>query len=119
MSEDARDSCLFCRIADGKIPATQVLANDDVVAFRDVNPQAPLHVLIIPRAHVAGVNAPEALNGNILVALIQAANQVAREQGVGESGYRLVWNVGPDAGQSVFHLHLHVLGGRALAWPPG
>lgn len=119
MSEHDRDSCLFCRIADGKIPATQVLANDDVVAFRDVNPQAPVHVLIIPRTHISGVDAPEGLNGDVLVALIQAANQVAREQGVAESGYRLVWNVGPDAGQSVFHLHLHVLGGRALAWPPG
>lgn len=119
MSEQDRDSCLFCRIADGKIPATLVLSNDAVVAFRDVNPQAPLHALIIPRAHIAGINTTEAEDGDVLATLVRAANQIAREQGVAETGYRLVWNVGPDAGQSVFHVHLHLLGGRPLAWPPG
>lgn len=119
MAAEGRDACLFCRIADGKTPSQIVYATDDVVAFRDVNPQAPLHALVIPRAHVSGINAAEAEDGALLSALIRAANQIAREQGVATSGYRLVWNVGPHAGQSVFHVHLHVLGGRPLAWPPG
>lgn len=114
-----RDACPFCRIADGKLPSQTIFANDEVIAFRDVNPQAPVHALIIPRAHISGINAPEAEDGAVLAALVRAANQVAREQGIAESGYRLVWNVGRDAGQSVFHIHLHLLGGRRLAWPPG
>lgn len=119
MTAEDRNACLFCRIADGKIPSETILANDDVVAIRDVNPQAPVHALVIPRAHISGINVAGAEDGDVLSALVRAANQVAREQGIAESGYRLVWNVGPDAGQSVFHVHLHVLGGRPLAWPPG
>lgn len=119
MSEDERASCIFCRIADGAIPSTQVYSDDAVVSFRDAHPQAPLHVLVIPRTHIAGINAAGAENGTLLVALVHAANQIAREQGVAESGYRLVWNVGPDAGQTVFHLHMHLLAGRPLGWPPG
>lgn len=119
MSENTRGACPFCRIADGKAPAQTIYSNGEVVAFRDLNPQAPLHALIIPRAHISGVNVTDAENGAVLAALIHAANTVAGEQGVAESGYRLVWNVGPDAGQSVFHLHLHLLGGRRLGWPPG
>lgn len=119
MSDEERDACLFCRIADGKIPATILFSTDEAVAFRDVNPQAPIHALIIPKAHIEGINAAGAENGEVLASLIRVANQVAREQGIAASGYRLVWNVGPDAGQSVFHLHLHLLGGRPMAWPPG
>jgi histidine triad (HIT) family protein len=103
----------------GEIPSTLVYSDEQVVAFRDVNPQAPVHVLIVPRHHIAGINTPEGEDGAILSALVRAANQIARAEGVGESGYRLVWNVGPNAGQSVFHLHLHLLGGRPLGWPPG
>jgi histidine triad (HIT) family protein len=119
MSSSERPACLFCRIVSGEVPSTQVYSDDTVVAFRDVNPQAPVHVLVVPRRHIAGINAPEAEDGAVLEALVKAANRVAREQGVDTSGYRLVWNVGPHAGQSVFHLHLHVLGGRPLTWPPG
>ena len=119
MSDDRDPTCLFCRIVSGEIPSNQVYSDDDVIAFRDVNPQAPLHVLVIPRRHIPSVNSPEAEDGAVLSAMVRAANTIAREQGVAESGYRLVWNVGPDAGQSVFHVHLHLLGGRPLGWPPG
>lgn len=119
VSEAETDRCPFCRIAAGMLPSEQVYSDETVVAFRDQHPQAPLHVLVIPRRHIRGINAPEAEDGALLAAMVRAANQIAREQGVLESGYRLVWNVGPDAGQSVFHLHLHVLGGRRLGWPPG
>lgn len=111
--------CVFCRIVAGEVPSTQIYSDEQVIAFRDLNPQAPLHALVVPRVHVSGINAPEAENGALLAALIHAANAIAREHGVAASGYRLVWNVGPDAGQSVFHIHLHLLGGRRMAWPPG
>jgi histidine triad (HIT) family protein len=119
MSERTPQNCLFCGIAAGTIPAQQVYADERVVAFRDRNPQAPVHVLVIPREHVRGIDDPAAENGELLAALIHAANEIARREGIAESGYRLIWNVGPNAGQSVFHLHLHVLGGRPLGWPPG
>lgn len=119
VSEAETERCPFCRIAAGTLPSEQVYHDETVVGFRDQHPQTPLHVLVIPRRHVRGINAPEAEDGAPLAAMVRAANQIAREQGAAESGYRLVWNVGPDAGQSVFHLHLHVLGGRRLGWPPG
>jgi|SRR5690348_980756 len=119
VSATADPNCLFCRIVAGSIHSTQVYRDDDVIAFRDRNPQAPTHVLVIPRRHVAGINVPEAADGPLLAAMVRAANAVARAEGIAESGFRLVWNVGPDAGQSVFHLHLHLLGGRPLGWPPG
>ena len=116
----ARDeTCLFCRIVAGEIPSARVYEDERVIAFRDINPGAPSHALIIPRAHIPDVTSPEASDGELLRALLQAANTVARQEGIAESGYRMVWNVGPDAGQSVFHLHLHLLGGRPMAWPPG
>ena len=119
MSLPFDEHCPFCRIAAGTLPSTQVYSDADVVAFRDLRPVAPVHVLVIPRAHVSGINMPEAEGGALLAALVRAANHVARDLGIAERGYRLVWNVGPDAGQSVFHLHLHLLGGRPLGWPPG
>lgn len=116
----ARDeNCLFCRIVAGEIPSVRVYEDERVIAFRDINPGAPTHALIIPRAHVRDITAAEAGDGDLLLALVRAANTVAQQEGIAESGYRLVWNVGPDAGQTVFHLHLHVLGGRPMAWPPG
>jgi histidine triad (HIT) family protein len=111
--------CVFCGIAAGTVPSHQVYADESVVAFRDRNPQAPVHILVIPRRHVSGIDSPDAEDGALLVALVRAANFAARQEGVAEHGYRLVWNVGPHAGQSVFHLHLHLLGGRPLGWPPG
>lgn len=108
--------CIFCEIVAGRAPASVVYEDEHVVAFEDVQPQAPLHTLVVPRRHL--VDAREVNSGG-LVALFEAAHLVARERGVGESGYRLVFNVGPDAGQAVDHAHLHVLGGRSLGWPPG
>jgi histidine triad (HIT) family protein len=110
--------CLFCAIAAGDIPSQRVLENDDVVAFRDVNPQAPVHVLVIPRRHVETVHALDVADP-VLPALFAAVQQLAEQEGIAPSGYRVVVNVGPDAGMSVPHLHLHVLGGRQLGWPPG
>jgi histidine triad (HIT) family protein len=115
MAED----CIFCRILSGEIPATVVLDNDQVLAFRDVTPRAPTHVLVVPRRHIRDIAAIEPSDGPLLAALFGAANAVADGDGIVESGYRLVLNVGPDAGQTVFHLHLHVLGGRVMSWPPG
>src|SRR5579862_3528340 len=110
MTQPFDENCPFCRIAAGTLPSTLVYSDDDVVAFRDQHPEAPMHVLIIPRRHIPDVSAAEAEDGALLVALVHAANTVARQEGIAESGYRLVWNVGPDAGQSVFHMHLHLLG---------
>jgi histidine triad (HIT) family protein len=93
--------------------------DDTVVAFRDRNPVAPVHVLIVPRRHIPGINVEQAQNGALLERLVRVAGQIARSEGIADSGYRLLWNVGPDAGQSVFHLHLHLIGGRQLGWPPG
>jgi histidine triad (HIT) family protein len=110
--------CLFCRIAAGDIPADVVARGDGVLAFRDVNPQAPTHVLVIPDEHVGSLAEVEAGHTQLLAELVRVANQVAADAKLTD-GYRVVTNVGPAAGQSVPHLHLHVLGGRDLAWPPG
>jgi histidine triad (HIT) family protein len=111
------DACLFCRIVRKEIPATIVAENDDCVAFRDINPQAPVHILVIPREHVPS---PGAVTDPTMVGkLTQLAAELARREGVAESGYRLVMNTNADAGQTVFHLHLHLLGGRRMGWPPG
>jgi len=115
----AGENCIFCKVVTGEIPAAKVYEDERAVAFRDINPQAPTHALVIPRAHVASLNeageADEALLGHLLL----VAARVAREEGHAEGGYRTVINTGAGAGQSVFHVHVHVLGGRALTWPPG
>jgi histidine triad (HIT) family protein len=116
MSEQRDEHCIFCRIISGELPSKIVYEDERVVAFRDAHPEAPVHVLVVPRRHIAGINVPEAEDGDLLAALVHAANEVARREGIAESGYRLAWNVGPDAGQSVFHLHLHVLGGHPLGF---
>jgi histidine triad (HIT) family protein len=112
-------NCLFCKIVRSEIPATVVLDNDDVVAFRDLNPVAPTHVLVIPKRHIVAADYLSPDDGPVLAAMFVAAKAVAVADGVDESGYRTVFNVGPDSGQSVPHLHLHVLGGRQMSWPPG
>lgn len=111
------DDCLFCRIVRKEIPATLVAETDEYVAFRDVNPQAPLHVLVIPREHVSSLN--EAKDAEMLGGLLLTAAEIAKREGVAESGYRTVLNTNRGAGQTVFHVHLHLLGGRPLGWPPG
>jgi histidine triad (HIT) family protein len=110
--------CLFCRIVNKDVPAQVVLDRDDVLAFRDVNPQAPTHILVIPKQHLPSLEALDQTHGPLLASLVAAANEVAREDGVA-GAYRLVTNIGRGAGQSVDHLHLHVLGGRGFTWPPG
>ncbi len=113
------ENCLFCKIAAGQIPSKIVYQDQDVVAFADINPQAPHHVLIIPRRHIDYMSDLTLEDGPILARLFTTAAQLAHEMGIDESGYRFLTNVGPDAGQSVFHLHFHLLGGRRLGWPPG
>lgn len=109
--------CLFCRIASGALAVDVVAENEHAVAFRDIAPKAPVHLLVIPRRHVASLAEPA--EREELGAVLSLAAHVAREAGVEAGGYRVVLNTGPDAGQSVFHLHAHVLGGRELGWPPG
>jgi histidine triad (HIT) family protein len=110
--------CLFCRIIRGEIPAKKVYEDKETFVFEDIDPQAPTHVLIIPKKHVVDVKAAKAEDAEIIGKLHLVAAKIARERNI-ENGYRTVFNVGPDAGQSVFHLHLHLLGGRPLSWPPG
>lgn len=118
MTDHDRD-CLFCGIAAGEIPADIVHQDELVVAFRDVSPKAPTHVLLVPRRHVASAAELSGTDSEMLGRLFSVAAQVARDAGLAEKGYRLVTNVGSGAGQSVFHLHFHLLGGRTLSWPPG
>ncbi len=111
--------CLFCKIANKEIPAKIVHEDEDVVAFEDIHPQAPVHLLVIPRIHVGSMADLVPADGGLLAKLIAVFNTLAKRRGVAESGYRLVSNIGKDAQQSVGHLHLHLLGGRPLGWPPG
>lgn len=111
--------CLFCKIAAGEIKANCVFENDKVVAFRDINPQAPTHVLVIPRQHIPTLNDLTPDHGTIVGEMFLAAKQVAEQDGIAAKGYRTVMNCNRDAGQTVFHIHLHVLGGRGMEWPPG
>jgi histidine triad (HIT) family protein len=109
--------CIFCKIIEGQIPAEIIYRNENVVAFNDLNPQAPTHVLIIPTLHAENAAAVSAISPTIIAAMHRAADTIAAERGL--TGYRSVFNTGADAGQSVFHAHLHLIGGRGLAWPPG
>jgi histidine triad (HIT) family protein len=111
--------CLFCNIVSRAIPAKILLDNDHVVAFQDIHPVAPTHALVVPKKHVAGVHEATPEDAALLGQVLLAARDVAEKAGLAEGGYRLVINQGADAGQSVFHLHCHVLGGRSLGWPPG
>jgi histidine triad (HIT) family protein len=111
------ETCLFCRIVGGEIPATLVASTDDAIAFRDIDPKAPVHVLVVPRQHLSSLN--DANDSAFVGRLIALATKVARDEGIAEDGYRLVINTNQHGGQTVNHLHVHVLGGRAMRWPPG
>lgn len=113
------ENCLFCKIASGQIAGDIVYQDEDVVAFKDINPQAPVHILLISRRHIPSMADVTPEDGPLLGILFSVAAKLAHKLGVDEGGYRVVTNVGPDAGQSVFHLHFHLLGGRKFAWPPG
>ena len=111
--------CLFCKMVAGEIQPDVVFEDDDVLAFRDVNPQAPLHVLVIPKTHIKTTNDLNAENIGLVGKMYLAARQIAMDEGVADPGYRMVMNCNSDAGQSVYHIHLHLLAGRPMHWPPG
>jgi histidine triad (HIT) family protein len=111
--------CLFCKIVEGNVPASIVHRDEHLIAFKDINPQAPLHVLIVPRRHIDSLNALGPDDDGLVGEMIRRAAAIARDHGVADTGYRTVFNCNADAGQTVFHIHLHVLGGRGLTWPPG
>ncbi len=120
MSEtDTATDCLFGKIIRNEIPADVVHETDGVLAFRDINPQAPTHIIIVPKEHIESAAAVEEGHGEVLAEIVRSAAHLAKAEGIDRSGWRLVTNVGPHAGQSVFHLHFHLLGGRSMAWPPG
>lgn len=111
--------CIFCRIVAGQIPSTKVYEDDHLLAFRDIQPAAPIHVLFIPKQHIANLNGIDAANSEIVARIFATIPSVMHTEGVDESGYRAVINTNADGGQTVYHLHVHVLAGRALSWPPG
>ena len=115
---DRDPDCLFCRIVAGEVPSDRVHEDDDVIAFRDISPRAPTHVLVIPRRHIPDAHALTESDGDLLTKMFAAIRRVADAEGL-QNGYRVVTNVGPESGQTVFHLHRHLLGGRPMAWPPG
>jgi histidine triad (HIT) family protein len=112
-------SCLFCRIVEGSIPASKVYEDDELVAFDDINPQAPMHVLIVPRRHIASLDELKPDDDGLVGEMVRRAASLAAEHGHADRGYRTVFNCNADAGQTVFHIHLHLIGGRSMAWPPG
>lgn len=112
-------SCLFCQIVEKKVPAKVAYEDDQVLAFHDIRPQAPVHVLVIPKKHITSLMDMAAGDDALVGGMVRRARELARELGLGERGFRLVFNTGEDAGYSVFHIHLHLVGGRALGWPPG
>jgi histidine triad (HIT) family protein len=115
----SENNCIFCKIIGGEIPSTIVHRDERSVAFEDINAQAPVHVLVVPQEHIESLNEASQRDEALLGHLLRVAARIANERGLSESGYRTVINTGEGAGQSVFHLHVHLLGGRALAWPPG
>jgi histidine triad (HIT) family protein len=112
-------SCLFCKIVAGNLPARLVHEDDDVIAFEDIHPQAPLHVLVIPKRHIPTLNDLAATDVALVGTMVKRAAEIAKTRGFDGAGYRTVFNCNADAGQTVFHIHLHVLGGRHMTWPPG
>ncbi len=115
----SEQDCLFCKIVDGNLPADIVYENDSLIAFRDINPIAPTHILLIPRRHIATMNDLQDSDASIAAELFLTAARLAADEGLAEDGYRVVMNCNEAAGQSVFHIHLHLMGGRFMSWPPG
>lgn len=113
------DDCIFCKIANQDIPVELLYEDEIIAAFRDINPVAPVHILIIPRKHIPSILDITDVEADMMGRILEVANRLARQYEIADSGFRLVLNTGPDAGQSVQHLHAHLLGGRAMAWPPG
>lgn len=113
------DDCLFCKIANGDIPSTEVYSDAEFYAFRDLHPAAPTHILIVPREHIATIAETDPADAGLIGKMIIRANEIARQEGIAEDGFRYVINCNPHGGQTVYHIHLHILGGRPMSWPPG
>ena len=111
--------CIFCKIVNGEIPSDKVYEDDELIAFKDINPEAPVHIIIIPKKHIESLNSIEEKDINIISHIFMIAKSITKDLGIAEDGYRLVNNCGEDGGQTVNHLHFHLLGGRSLQWPPG
>ncbi len=111
--------CLFCKMVQGEIKPSTVMATEDLIAFRDIHPQAPTHILVVPRRHISTLNDITPADAGLIGKMVLAAQQIARQEGIAESGYRLVMNCNQGGGQTVFHIHLHLLGRRLMTWPPG
>jgi histidine triad (HIT) family protein len=114
-----KKDCIFCKIVDGEFDTKFVFENDKLVAFRDIRPQAPVHILIVPRRHIERINQLTGSDVNLMGDMVLAANRIAKDENISDSGYRLIFNCGRNAGQEVEHIHLHLLGGRQMSWPPG
>ena len=119
LSDKMQKDCIFCKIVNKQIPASFEYENDLTVAFNDVNPQAPVHIIIIPKEHIEKISDLDLKHKDLITNMILVANQLAKKKKIADNGYRLVMNCNSQAGQSVFHLHMHLLGGRTMAWPPG
>lgn len=112
-------SCLFCKIASSELPADIIYEDNELIAFRDINPQAPTHALLIPKRHIATIDDTDAQDEQLLGRMMLTAKKIAKQEGLSDAGYRLVFNVNRGGGQEVYHIHLHILGGRQMTWPPG
>jgi len=113
------DNCLFCKIINGDIAAKKVYENEHIIAFNDINPKAPVHILVIPKKHIRSINELNSSDINLAGEIILAAKKIAKDQGVDSKGFRVVFNTNDDGGQTVYHIHMHIMGGRQMQWPPG
>lgn len=112
-------NCIFCNIAQGELPTTRLFEDSEIMAFHDINPQAPTHMLVIPKRHIATIDDTDSKDELLLGRMVLAAKKLAKQEGLSDHGYRLVFNVNSGGGQEVYHIHLHILGGRQMHWPPG
>ena len=113
------DNCLFCKIINGEITATKIYENEHIIAFNDIDPKAPIHILVIPKKHIRSINELNSSDINLAGEIILAAKKIAKDQGVNSKGFRVVFNTNDDGGQTVYHIHMHIMGGRQMQWPPG
>ncbi|MBT3797034.1 MAG: histidine triad nucleotide-binding protein [Candidatus Marinimicrobia bacterium] len=113
------DNCLFCKIINGEITATKIYENEHIIAFNDIDPKAPIHILVIPKKHIRSINELNSSDINLAGEIILAAKKIAKDQGVDSKGFRVVFNTNDDGGQTVYHIHMHIMGGRQMQWPPG
>ena len=113
------DDCLFCKIINGEITAKKVYENEHIIAFNDIDPKAPIHILVIPKKHIRSINELNSSDINLAGEIILAAKKIAKDQGIDSKGFRVVFNTNDDGGQTVYHIHMHIMGGRQMQWPPG